>query len=99
MTYYAVVNDLIGGYDVSLFNKTTGNHDHMKDEWTIGSFMSQEGAEKIAKALNSVEAIADASDEVPWGDIVQRLTMADYGRVIYLVNLLDALRQDNNDAN
>lgn len=57
-TYYAVVNDLIGGYDVSIHNKTVGNHG--EDEWTIGSFMSQEGAEEVAHALNAVQAIADA---------------------------------------
>lgn len=60
-TYYAVVNDLIGGYDVSIHNKTVGNHG--EDEWTIGSFMSQEGAEEVAHALNAVQAIADAWNE------------------------------------
>ncbi len=52
--YYAVVNDLIGGYDVSIFNKPVSQHDTRPEggEWTIGSFLSQEWAERIAAALN-----------------------------------------------
>ena len=57
-TYYAVVNDLIGGYDVSTFNKTVG--DHGPQEWTLGSFFSKETAELVANTLNAVQAIADA---------------------------------------
>ncbi len=56
--YYAVVNDLIGGYDVSTYNKTVG--DHGEDEWTFGSFMSQEDAVQVAHALNAVDSIIRA---------------------------------------
>ncbi len=54
VTYYAVVNDLIGGYDVSIFDKPVSEHDTRPEggEWTIGSFISQEWAERIAVALN-----------------------------------------------
>ncbi len=56
-TYYAVMNDLIGGYDVSLYDKPVGDHDN--DEYTIGSFMNHEDAQRIADALNMMET---------WGD-------------------------------
>ncbi len=58
--YYAVVNDLIGGYDVSTYNKTVG--DHGEDEWTFGSFMSREDAVQVAHALNAVDAILNQWD-------------------------------------
>ena len=52
--FYAVVNDLIGGYDVSIFNKPVSQHDTRLSggEWTIGSFISEGWAKRIAKALN-----------------------------------------------
>lgn len=50
--YYAVPNDLIGGWDVSLHNKPVGEHDTRNGESTVGSFMSQRDAEMVAFALN-----------------------------------------------
>ena len=53
--FYAVVNDLIGGYDISLWNKPVSEHHITHGEYTIGSFISEEWAEKIAHALNALE--------------------------------------------
>lgn len=50
--YYAVVNDLIGGYDVSQYNKPVGDHNHELGEYSIGTFLTQEWAERVANALN-----------------------------------------------
>lgn len=51
---FAVVNDLIGGWDVSEYDKTVG--DHGEGEWTIGTFISEEWAKKIARSLTIVAA-------------------------------------------
>ena len=61
MTFYPVVNDLIGGYDVSEWDKPVSQHDTRPEggEYTIGTFMTEEWATRVAVALNAFEVIAD----------------------------------------
>ena len=55
--YYPVVNDLIGGYDVSEWDKPVSEHDTRPEggEYTIGTFMTEEWATRVADALNHIE--------------------------------------------
>ncbi len=55
VVYYAVLNDLIGGYDVSTHNKNVGDHDHDNGEYTEAWGMTKEFAERVARALNKEE--------------------------------------------
>lgn len=52
LRFYPVVNDLIGGWDVSIHNKTVGDHRWQDGEVTMGTFMSKEDADLVANALN-----------------------------------------------
>ena len=49
--FFAVVNDLIGGYDVSMWNKPVSMH--AVGEPTVGTFLDKEWAEQVARALNA----------------------------------------------
>ena len=49
--FFAVVNDLIGGYDISMWNKPVSMH--AVDEPTVGTFLDKEWAEQVARALNA----------------------------------------------
>ncbi len=91
-TYYAVVNDLIGGYDVSTFNKPVGYYG--PQEWTLGSFFSKETAELVANTLNAVQAIADA-----WNEYTDVIKDEQLGTMEWLsvVALLDALAEVTDD--
>jgi hypothetical protein len=66
--FYAVVNDLIGGWDVSMYDKPVSEHVRSKiedgfeyHEWaerTIGSFMDEDTAKAIARSLNLMQYCA-----------------------------------------
>lgn len=48
--YYVVVNDVIGGWDVSEYDKPASEHD--RDESAIAWGLLEEAAKMIALALN-----------------------------------------------
>lgn len=50
--WYAVENDLIGGWDVSTYDKPMSQHDTRAGEHSIGSFLSEAHAKLIAELLN-----------------------------------------------
>ncbi len=52
MRFYAVPNDLIGGWDVSAWDKPVSEHVWENDEFTVGSYLSKLWAERVARALN-----------------------------------------------
>jgi hypothetical protein len=63
--FYAVVNDLIGGWDVSMNDKPVSEHVETTDigrlgwrERTIGSFMDEETAKAVARSLNLMQYCA-----------------------------------------
>jgi len=107
--YYAVVNNLIGGYDVSTHNKTVS--DHGEDEWTYGSFVSEAIAKQVADALNVVASLVDGGVLVPdtrlqaIADAYENyLTSEQVGTPIqvdscrgYLFRLLDTLVEGGNE--
>ena len=51
--WYAVVNDLIGGWDVANANKTTGDLDHRVGEYSMGCFMDERAAHYVAALHNA----------------------------------------------
>lgn len=55
MTYcrwYAVVDNLIGGYAISNVNKTTADMNHLEGEYEVASFMDQATAEHMVMLHN-----------------------------------------------
>jgi len=57
--FYAVQNDLIGGWDVSEHNKRASQHDIAAGERTIGSFLTLPWATLVAEALSDLDSIPD----------------------------------------
>jgi hypothetical protein len=62
VTYYAVINDVIGGYDVSEYDKPVSEHG--TDEHTVGSFMDEPGAVRVAEALNLLDTSPPSPDDL-----------------------------------
>ncbi len=61
--FHAVVNDLIGGWDVSMHDKPVSEHIDVENgggwrERTIGSFMSANTAQAVARSLNLMQYCA-----------------------------------------
>ena len=62
--FYAVVNDLIGGWDVSMWDKPVSEHVTSEggprawENQTIGSFMDKPTAEAVARSLNLMQYCA-----------------------------------------
>ncbi len=54
--YYVVVNDLVGGYDISEYDKPVSEHG--EDEATIAWGLTEEWAKKIVSLLNDDEGEA-----------------------------------------
>ncbi len=50
--WYAVENDLIGGYSVATVNKPESQLNVFNNEFVVGTFMTQELASHIAEAHN-----------------------------------------------
>jgi hypothetical protein len=50
--WYPVVNDLIGGWAISLWNKPMSQHNHNEGEGDIADFMMQDVAEYICNLHN-----------------------------------------------
>jgi len=57
--FYAIENDLIGGWDVSEHDKPASQHDLAAGERTIGSFLTFEWATIVAEALSDLDYIPD----------------------------------------
>ncbi len=70
--FHAVVNDLIGGYDVSMWDKPVSEHVLGENgpvaERTIGSFMDEATATAVARSLNLMQycACGDQAKDQPW---------------------------------
>ena len=56
MKYYVVVNDEIGGWDVSTYDKPASAHD--RDEHEVAWGLTHDNAEMIVQALNAMPAHA-----------------------------------------
>ena len=65
MKFHAVVNDLIGGWDVSMYDKPVSEHVNQGRwaEHTIGSFMSEDTAVAVARSLNLLQYCACGDDD------------------------------------
>ena len=50
--WYAVPNDLIGGYSVSTVNKPDSQHNVYEGDFEVGTFMTLESAQHIAEIHN-----------------------------------------------
>ena len=67
--FYAVVNDLIGGWDVSMHDKPVSEHVTSEggprawEDTTIGSFMDKGTATAVARSLNLMQYCACGDDE------------------------------------
>lgn len=58
--FYAVVNDLVGGWAVSEHNKPLSQHNTPAGEHDIADFMSKTWAVRIADLLNASEQLREA---------------------------------------
>lgn len=50
--WYAVTDDLIGGYSIATVNKPESQIDVWREEFTVGTFMTLAAAQHIAKVHN-----------------------------------------------
>ncbi len=65
--FYAVENDLIGGWDVSMYDKPVSEHEFGEGgpavERTIGTFMDKASAVAVARSLNLMQYCACPDDD------------------------------------
>jgi poly-beta-hydroxyalkanoate depolymerase len=67
--WYAVPNDLIGGYTVANVNKPDSQHNVYEGDFEVGTFMTLEVAQHIADIHNawwSIQVWNSYSDNLDW---------------------------------
>lgn len=89
--WYAVVDDLIGGYSISNVNKTTSNADHFKGEYDFASFIDRDVAQHMVDLHNAWW------DQLVWSTYSDNL-MATYDRELDEFYDYEASRKSFDDS-